>query len=84
MILQSVDLLSKFDPSSDSGKTRGLLILTSVTICVYIAVLALHAHFEKPSTPSAKKFWFLAFFANLLGFGTLCISTLAYKGVGQP
>jgi hypothetical protein len=84
LILQTVDLLSKFDPSSHSGKTRGLLILTGVVVCVYIAVLALHAHFEKSTASSLKKFWFLAIFANLLGFGAMCISTLAYKGVGPP
>jgi hypothetical protein len=84
LILQTVDLMSKFDANIHSGKTRGLLVLTAVTIGAYIAVLAIHAHFEKSDQSAMKKFWYLAVIANFMGFGVMCIATLAYKGVGQP
>lgn len=81
LILQTIDLMSKFDPEVHTGRTRGLLVLFGITVAAYLVVMAIHSHYEHSTASSKKKFWWLVVFANAMGFSVLCLSAFAFKGI---
>lgn len=81
LILQTIDLMSKFDPLLHTGRTRALLVLFGITVAAYLVVMAIHSHYQQPTASPKKQFWWLVIFANGLGFSVLCLSTFAFKGI---
>ena len=81
LILQTIDLMSKFNPELHTGRTRALLVIFGITVAAYLVVMAIHSHYEHTAASPKKKFWWLVVFANGLGFSVLCLATFAFKGI---
>ena len=81
LIIQTIDLMSKFDPLVHSGRTRALAVVLGITVAVYLVVMAIHSHYEKPAISHKKQFWWLVIASNIAGFSLLFLSTFAFKGI---